>query len=108
VRVADLILVVGASNSSNSNRLVEEAISSGVASHLISDVSKIRSEWLQGVETLGLTSGASAPEILVDAVVDFFKSRGASVEELVTREENVHFALPPELKQPASQLHVLS
>ena len=104
----DLILVVGASNSSNSNRLVEEAINSGVPSYLISDVSKLRREWLQGVETVGLTSGASAPEILVDAVVDFFKSRGAAVEELVTREENVHFALPPELRQPANQLHVLS
>ena len=106
--VTDLILVVGASNSSNSNRLVEEAINSGVPSYLISDVSKLRREWLQGVETVGLTSGASAPEILVDAVVDFFKSRGAAVEELVTREENVHFALPPGLRQPANQLHVLS
>ena len=106
--VADLVLVVGASNSSNSNRLVEEAINSGVSSHLISDVSKIRQEWLRGVETVGVTSGASAPEILVDAVVDFFRSRGAAVEDLVTREENVHFALPPELRQPANQLHVLS
>lgn len=106
--VADLVLVVGASNSSNSNRLVEEAINSGVPSHLISDVSKIRREWLRGVETVGVTSGASAPEVLVDAVVDFFRSRGAAVEDLVTREENVHFALPPELRQPANQLHVLS
>lgn len=106
--VTDLILVVGASNSSNSNRLVEEAINSGVPSYLISDESKLRREWLQGVETVGLTSGASAPEILVDAVVDFFKSRGVTVEELVTREENVHFALPPELRLPANQLHVLS
>ena len=106
--VTDLILVVGASNSSNSNRLVEEAINSGVPSHLIRDVSKIRQEWLQGVETVGLTSGASAPEILVDGVVDFFKSRGSRVEELVTREENVHFVLPRELRQPANQLQVLS
>ncbi len=107
-RVADLVLVVGASNSSNSNRLVEEAIGSGVASYLISDVSKIRREWLQGVETVGLTSGASAPEILVEGIVNFFQSRGAGVEELVTREENVHFALPPELRQVPNQLHVLS
>ncbi len=107
-RVADLVLVVGASNSSNSNRLVEEAIGSGVASYLISDVSKIRREWLQGVETVGLTSGASAPEILVEGIVNFFLSRGAGVEELVTREENVHFALPPELRQVPNQLHVLS
>ena len=106
--VTDLILVVGASNSSNSNRLVEEAIASGVPSDLISDVSKIRQEWLRGVETVGLTSGASAPEILVEEVVQYFKHRGAVVEDLVTREENVHFALPRELRQPPSQLHVLS
>ncbi len=106
--VTDLILVVGASNSSNSNRLVEEAIASGVPSYLISDVSKIRQEWLRGVETVGLTSGASAPEILVEEVVQYFKHRGAVVEDLVTREENVHFALPRELRQPPSQLHVLS
>jgi 4-hydroxy-3-methylbut-2-enyl diphosphate reductase len=106
--VTDLILVVGASNSSNSNRLVEESINCGVSSFLISDVSKIRQEWLQGVETIGVTSGASAPEVLVDAVVEFFRSRGAVVEDLVTREENVHFALPPELRQPTNQLHVLS
>ena len=106
--VTDLILVVGASNSSNSNRLVEEAIASGVPSYLISDVSKIRQEWLRGVETAGLTSGASAPEILVEEVVQYFKHRGAVVEDLVTREENVHFALPRELRQPPSQLHVLS
>ncbi len=106
--VTDLILVVGASNSSNSNRLVEEAIASGVPSHLISDVSKIRQEWLRGVQTVGLTSGASAPEILVEEVVQYFKHRGAIVEDLVTREENVHFALPRELRQPPSQLHVLS
>lgn len=106
--VTDLILVVGSSNSSNSNRLVEEAIGSGVPSYLISDVSKIRQEWLQGVETVGLTSGASAPEILVEQVVRYFERGGAVVEDLVTREENVHFSLPPELRQPQSQLHVLS
>ena len=106
--VTDLILVVGASNSSNSNRLVEEAINSGVPSHLISNVSKIRQEWLQGVEAVGLTSGASAPEVLVDQVIQYFERNGAVVEDLVTREENVHFALPPALKQPPNQLHVLS
>ncbi len=104
----DLILVVGSSNSSNSNRLVEEAIASGVPSYLIGDVSKIRQEWLLGVENVGLTSGASAPEVLVDQVVRYFERGGAVVEDLVTREENVHFALPPELRQPQSQLHVLS
>ncbi|MCY3774630.1 MAG: 4-hydroxy-3-methylbut-2-enyl diphosphate reductase [Candidatus Aminicenantes bacterium] len=105
--VTDLILVVGSSNSSNSNRLVEEAITSGVPSYLIGDVSKIRQEWLQGVKNVGLTSGASAPEVLVDQVIRYFLRGGAVVEDLVTREENVHFALPPELRQPQSQLHVL-
>lgn len=106
--VTDLILVVGSSNSSNSNRLVEESVASGVPSYLIGDVSKIRQEWLQSVENVGLTSGASAPEILVEQVVHYFERGGAVVEDLVTREENVHFALPPELRQPQSQLHVLS
>lgn len=106
--VTDLVLVVGSSNSSNSNRLVEEAVGSGVPSYLISDVSGIRQEWLPGVETVGLTSGASAPEILVEQVVRYFEHGGAVVEHLVTREENVHFSLPPELRQPADQLHVLA
>ncbi len=93
----ELILVVGSANSSNSNRLVEEAIKAGARSHLIDDVESIRDEWLEGVETLGVTSGASAPEILVDQVVDRFRREGALVEELVTREENVQFALPDNL-----------
>lgn len=91
---ADLILVVGAANSSNSNRLVEEAQKSGSVSYLINDVDSIEEQWLDGIETVGLTSGASAPEILVSQVLDFFKQRGAEIEELVTRTEGVQFALP--------------
>ncbi|MFB3902878.1 MAG: 4-hydroxy-3-methylbut-2-enyl diphosphate reductase [Acidobacteriota bacterium] len=91
---ADLILVVGAANSSNSNRLVEEAKKEGARSYLINDVDSIPPQWLEGVETVGLTSGASAPEILVSQVLDFFKKQGAQIEELVTRTENVQFALP--------------
>ena len=106
-RLTSLILVVGAENSSNSNRLVEEAVKAGVDSYLIDDVSGIKKEWLQGVDILGLTSGASAPEILVNQVVEFFQDHGAQVEELVTREESVHFALPPELEQKLDQLPVL-
>lgn len=93
----ELVLVVGAANSSNSNRLVEEAAKAGVRSHLINDVHSIREEWLEGVRTVGVTSGASAPEALVSEVIDFFRRRGASVEELKTREENVQFALPLDL-----------
>ncbi|UCF36033.1 MAG: 4-hydroxy-3-methylbut-2-enyl diphosphate reductase [Acidobacteriota bacterium] len=95
---ADLILVVGAKNSSNSNRLVEEALQNGAGSFLISDVRSIREEWLNGVRVVGVTSGASAPERLVQEVVSFFKARGAAVENLETREENVQFALPVSLR----------
>jgi len=94
---ADLILVVGAVNSSNSNRLVEEAQKVGARSYLINDVESIRPQWLEGIETVGLTSGASAPEILVSQVLDFFQKRGAQIEELVTRTENVQFSLPAAL-----------
>jgi 4-hydroxy-3-methylbut-2-enyl diphosphate reductase len=99
---AELILVVGAANSSNSNRLVEEARKSGAKSHLINDVHAILPEWLEGVSTVGVTSGASAPEILVTQVVDFFRSAGASVDEFSIREENVQFGLPIQLKRSTS------
>ncbi len=94
---ADVILVVGAANSSNSNRLVEEAEKAGAVSYLINDVESIEPQWLDGIETVGLTSGASAPEILVSQVLDFFRKRGADIEELVTRTESVQFALPAAL-----------
>ena len=105
--IADLILVVGAENSSNSNRLVEEAVKAGSPSYLINDVKGIDPAWLEEAETVGISSGASAPEILVDQVVSFFQGQGATVEELVTREENVHFALPAELNNDMDQLPVV-
>jgi len=95
----DLILVVGARNSSNSNRLVEEARRNGTPSHLINDYRDIKPEWLGNVRRVGVTSGASAPESLVAEVVAFFKKDGAEVEELSTTEENVQFALPPSLRR---------
>jgi len=94
----DLVLVVGAANSSNSNRLVEEARARGTRSFLISDVAAIDEAWLEGVHNVGLTSGASAPESLVEGVVSFFVERGAEVERLTTREESVQFALPANLR----------
>ena len=106
-RVADLILVVGAENSSNSNRLVEEAVKAGSPSYLINDVNGIDPAWFEKVETVGLSSGASAPEILVDQVVSLFQGQGATVEELGTREEDVHFALPAELNNDVDQLPVV-
>ncbi len=101
--VVELILVVGARNSSNSNRLVEEARTRGAKGHLIDDVHSIREEWLEGIRSVGVTSGASAPELLVQEVVEFFKQRGAKVESLVTREEAVQFALPVELRVESSE-----
>jgi 4-hydroxy-3-methylbut-2-en-1-yl diphosphate reductase len=93
-RQADLILVVGAANSSNSNRLVEEAVKAGCRAFLINDVGSVEPDWLEGVDTVGVTSGASAPEILVTQVLDYFQAQGATVEELSVREEHVQFALP--------------
>jgi|CXWL01.1.fsa_nt_gi 4-hydroxy-3-methylbut-2-enyl diphosphate reductase len=95
----DLLLVLGAPNSSNSNRLCEVARSKGISSHLIERAADIKDEWMQGVKTLGLTSGASAPEILIQEVVTLCKDRYGvgAVEELETVEENEHFGLPAEL-----------
>jgi 4-hydroxy-3-methylbut-2-en-1-yl diphosphate reductase len=92
----DLLLVVGSRNSSNSNRLVEVARSGGVPAHLIEDETAIDEEWLESIETVGLTSGASAPESLVRRVVGWFRSRGVTqVEELEAPPEDIVFRLPP-------------
>jgi 4-hydroxy-3-methylbut-2-enyl diphosphate reductase len=94
----DLLLVVGSRNSSNSKRLVEVARARGVSAHLIEDESAIEESWLEGVETVGLTSGASAPETLVRRVVGWFRDRGVTqVDELEAPDENVSFRLPPEV-----------
>jgi len=95
---ASLILVVGSRNSSNSNRLVEEAHLTGARAYLVDDVSEIDPAWLEGVETLGITSGASAPEFLVNEIVRVLRAgRAVEVEEVLTVEEDVHFPLPPEV-----------
>jgi 4-hydroxy-3-methylbut-2-enyl diphosphate reductase len=97
-REAPVILVIGSKNSSNSNRLVEEALLAGSRAYLIDDASGVDPAWLEGSETVGVTSGASAPEFLVDQIVAALTSLGAErVEDLVTIEEDVHFALPAEL-----------
>jgi 4-hydroxy-3-methylbut-2-enyl diphosphate reductase len=96
----DLVLVIGSTNSSNSNRLVEVAREHGAASHLIDNHTQVREEWLGGVETVGITSGASAPEELVEALVEFFRERGADeVSELRTVDEDVRFMLPKEIRE---------
>jgi 4-hydroxy-3-methylbut-2-enyl diphosphate reductase len=98
-RECDLVLVIGSKNSSNSNRLVDVTRELGTASHLIDNAEQVHEEWLEGVETVGITSGASAPEELVTALVEFFRERGAEeVRELRTVDEDVRFMLPKEIR----------
>ncbi len=97
-QIADLILVVGAQNSSNSNRLREIANEMGVDAYLIADASVLQPEWLEGVQAVGVTAGASAPEHLVQQLVDRLRDLGATeVEILPGVEENVRFKMPAEL-----------
>ena len=97
---SDLILVVGAQNSSNSNRLVEVAQSSGTSAYLIDNARDIQGGWLDGCSSVGVTAGASTPEILVQAVVENLRMRGFTrVQELEIIEEDVHFPLPAPLEQ---------
>jgi 4-hydroxy-3-methylbut-2-enyl diphosphate reductase len=95
---ADLLLVVGSDNSSNSNRLVEVARNLGTSSHLIDSFRNIQPAWLEGVKTIALTAGASAPECLVEEVVKFLATEGFNnVNEVEVMPENVRFGLPPEI-----------
>ena len=97
-RAVELILVVGSANSSNSNRLVEVAQRAGVAARLIEDANDIQPEWLEGVSQLGLTAGASAPEILVEQVSQRLAALGYTDQrDLDFIREDVRFTLPPEL-----------
>jgi 4-hydroxy-3-methylbut-2-en-1-yl diphosphate reductase len=97
---ADLLLVVGSDNSSNSNRLVEVARNLSTESHLIDNFRNIKPEWLVGVKTIALTAGASAPEHLVEEVVKFLSTKGFdNVREVEVMPENVRFGLPPEIVQ---------
>jgi 4-hydroxy-3-methylbut-2-enyl diphosphate reductase len=98
-RECDLVLVIGSTNSSISQRLVDVTRELGTPSHLIDNASQVREEWLEGVETVGITSGASAPEELVSGLVEFFRERGATdVGELNAVEEDVRFMLPKEIR----------
>ena len=95
----ELLLVVGSPNSSNSNRLRELGERMGAKAYLIDNAEEIQKEWLDGIESIGITAGASAPEILVQSVVDRLKEWGGEVpEELQGQEENVVFSLPKELR----------
>ena len=96
----DVLLVIGSANSSNSNRLVETARAAGTAAYLIDDESEIDETWLEGAQTVGITSGASAPEKLVTRVCDWFRARGVTdIEPYRLVEEDVTFRLPIELRR---------
>jgi 4-hydroxy-3-methylbut-2-enyl diphosphate reductase len=94
---AELVLVVGSESSSNSIRLCEVARERGADAHLIDSVADIDPAWLEGVETVGVTAGASAPEHLVQEVLAWLQARGAVVEERELIREEVQFGMPPEL-----------
>jgi 4-hydroxy-3-methylbut-2-enyl diphosphate reductase len=97
---ADVVLVVGSRNSSNSNRLVEVSQNLGTNSFLIDKAEDIQPEWLTGVDTVAVTAGASAPEVLVQDVVGYLQTKGyGSVDEVEVMPENVRFGLPPEIVQ---------
>ena len=97
-RLVDVILVVGAKNSSNSNRLKEIGAESGIPSYLIANGRELEPEWVEGVHTVGITAGASAPEVLVEDVIDALRRLGpVEVTTLPGREETIEFRLPPEL-----------
>jgi 4-hydroxy-3-methylbut-2-enyl diphosphate reductase len=99
LRSVDLLLVVGSRNSSNSQRLVDVARAAGVSAHLVDDAGAIDERWLDGCETVGLTSGASAPERLVADVCSWFEARGVEVREQAPVHEDVSFKLPVELRR---------
>ena len=100
-REAELVIVVGSANSSNSVRLVEVALDNGAsASYRVDNARELDDRWLDGVSTVGVTSGASVPEILVREVIDWLAERGyADCEEVVTAEEDLLFSLPKELRK---------
>ncbi len=97
VKRCDIILVVGSKNSSNSNRLVETVRKLGVDSYLIDTREEIRDEWFDGKRCLGVSAGASAPEYVVAEIADYFRERGAAVENYDVMDEHMRFNLPREL-----------
>ncbi|MEY4321604.1 MAG: hypothetical protein RL167_332, partial [Actinomycetota bacterium] len=98
---SDLVIVVGSSNSSNTVRLVEVALEAGAkAAYRVDFASEIKPEWFSGVETVGVSSGASVPEELVDQVLDYLAEKGfGDVRNVQTAEEDIQFSLPPELRR---------
>lgn len=105
--LTDLLLVVGSRNSSNSQRLVEVCRKEGRPAYLVDDEKDVKTEWFDGVNTVSITAGASAPEHLVERLIDFLRANGyGTLETLEVKEEDVRFSLPPELN--ASRLTQIS
>jgi len=96
----DLVLVIGSRNSENSNQLCKVARAHGTQAFLIDDYRSIDEQWLKDVQRVGITSGASAPERLVEETADFFREQGAQITRRGFVEENIHFALPNEVGSP--------
>jgi 4-hydroxy-3-methylbut-2-enyl diphosphate reductase len=100
---SDVVLIVGAFNSSNSNRMVEVAIDAGTPAHLVPDASYLEPQWLEGAETIGVSSGASAPEVLVEGLLERLADLGYdTVEAREITSEDVTFSLPPWLRPVGS------
>lgn len=100
VAQADLLIVLGSQNSSNSRRLMELGLSQGKPSYLIDGKDELQDEWFEGMETVVITAGASAPEVVVQQCLAYLQDRfDATVEKVTTREEHVTFPLPKELRQ---------
>jgi 4-hydroxy-3-methylbut-2-enyl diphosphate reductase len=98
VESADVLVVLGSQNSSNSKRLMEMGVSRGKPSYLVDGAQELKEEWFRGANTVAVTAGASAPEVVVQDCLDFLRDKfDAVISEGVLREENVHFALPREL-----------
>jgi 4-hydroxy-3-methylbut-2-en-1-yl diphosphate reductase len=103
--LCQLLLVVGSRNSSNSRRLVEVCGKAGIQAHLVDDRTEVLAQWLEGVDTVAVTAGASAPENLVEDLVTALKERGYDdIEEVTLKDEDVRFSLPAELEPYASKL----
>jgi 4-hydroxy-3-methylbut-2-enyl diphosphate reductase len=109
VSVCELLLVVGSRNSSNSKRLVEVSKNSGVPAYLVDDAREVNLSWLEGVSTIAVTAGASAPEHLVRELIAALKQQGFDrLEEMDLKEEDVRFTLPPQLARAAGRLTTIS
>jgi 4-hydroxy-3-methylbut-2-enyl diphosphate reductase len=106
----DLLLVVGSRNSSNSMRLVEVCQQAGVPAYLVDDFTQVQDAWLEDVQSVAVTAGASAPEYLVDQLIAFLRDsrQFSQLEELTLKDEDVRFSLPAELATASQRLHTIS